>query len=148
MYDGRVVQIGTPQELFERPAHTFVGYFIGSPGMNLFDAQISGNAAQVAGTSINLNKTYAPKGGKAQLGVRPEVIRLNGEGLGLPAKVTRVEDVGRHKIIRLDVAGQPDRVTASMIGCGSSRRINTLASGSSANTPGPRGRGGSVDAAE
>ena len=107
MYDGRVVQIGTPQELFERPAHTFVGYFIGSPGMNLFDAQISGNAAQVAGTNIDLTKSYAPKGGKTQLGVRPEFIRLNGEGLGLPAKVTRVEDVGRHKIIRLDVAGQP-----------------------------------------
>ena len=32
MYDGEVVQIGTPEELFERPAHTFVGYFIGSPG--------------------------------------------------------------------------------------------------------------------
>ena len=35
MYDGRVVQMGTPEELFETPAHTFVGYFIGSPGMNL-----------------------------------------------------------------------------------------------------------------
>ncbi len=106
MYDGRVVQIGTPQELFERPAHTFVGYFIGSPGMNLFDAQISGNTAQVAGTSVNLGADYAPKGGRTQLGVRPEFIRLNGTGDGLSAKVTRVEDVGRHKIIRLDVAGQ------------------------------------------
>ena len=64
------------------------------------------SAAQVAGTSVNLNKTYAPKGQKTQLGVRPEFVRINGEGLGLPAKVTRVEDVGRHKIIRLDVAGQ------------------------------------------
>jgi ABC-type sugar transport system ATPase subunit len=35
MHDGRVVQMGTPQELFETPAHTFVGYFIGSPGMNV-----------------------------------------------------------------------------------------------------------------
>ena len=35
MYDGEVVQIGTPAELFERPRHTFVGYFIGSPGMNV-----------------------------------------------------------------------------------------------------------------
>ena len=35
MYEGEVVQIGTPEELFERPAHTFVGYFIGSPGMNV-----------------------------------------------------------------------------------------------------------------
>ena len=107
MYDGRVVQIGTPQELFERPAHTFVGYFIGSPGMNLFDAEISGSTARVAGTSVDLGAGYAPKGGRTQLGVRPEFIRLNGTGDGLPAKVTRVEDVGRHKIIRLDVAGQP-----------------------------------------
>src|SRR3546814_12721539 len=35
MYEGEVVQIGTPEELFEVPAHTFVGYFIGSPGMNV-----------------------------------------------------------------------------------------------------------------
>ena len=34
MYDGRIVQLGTPQDLFERPAHRFVGFFIGSPGMN------------------------------------------------------------------------------------------------------------------
>ena len=36
MYDGQIVQIGTPAELFEKPKHTFVGYFIGSPGMNVF----------------------------------------------------------------------------------------------------------------
>ena len=41
MHDGRVVQTGTPQGLFERHAHTFVGYFIGSTGMNLFDAWMS-----------------------------------------------------------------------------------------------------------
>jgi glycerol transport system ATP-binding protein len=46
MYDGRVVQIGTPEELFETPEHTFVGYFIGSPGMNLLDAKVEGSAAQ------------------------------------------------------------------------------------------------------
>ena len=38
MHDGRVVQSGTPAELFEKPAHTFVGYFIGSPGMNIVSA--------------------------------------------------------------------------------------------------------------
>ena len=38
MHDGRVVQSGTPAELFEKPAHTFVGYFIGSPGMNIVPA--------------------------------------------------------------------------------------------------------------
>ncbi|MFM7445486.1 MAG: ABC transporter ATP-binding protein, partial [Tabrizicola sp.] len=40
MHEGRVVQMGTPEELFETPAHTFVGYFIGSPGMNLIDAKV------------------------------------------------------------------------------------------------------------
>ncbi len=106
MYDGRVVQIGTPQELFERPAHTFVGYFIGSPGMNVFDAQIEGATAQIAGAEVALGAGYAPKGGKLQVGVRPEFIRLTSDGSGVPARVRRVEDVGRHKIVRLDVAGR------------------------------------------
>jgi len=107
MYDGRVVQIGTPQELFERPAHTFVGYFIGSPGMNLFDAEIRGNVAMVGGVEVKLSAGYAPKGGKVQIGVRPEFVKLSDDNTGVPARVTRVEDVGRHKIVRLDVGGTP-----------------------------------------
>ena len=106
MYDGRVVQIGTPQELFERPAHTFVGYFIGSPGMNLFNAKIDGAVAQIAGTKVPLGAGYSPQGGKIQVGVRPEFIKLSQSENGVPARVTRVEDVGRHKIVRLDVDGQ------------------------------------------
>ena len=42
MHEGSVVQTGTPEELFERPAHTFVGYFIGSPGMNVLPAEVQG----------------------------------------------------------------------------------------------------------
>ncbi len=42
MYDGQIVQIGTPAELFERPSHTFVGYFIGSPGMNVMPVKVNG----------------------------------------------------------------------------------------------------------
>ena len=38
MNEGKAVQIGTPAELFECPEHTFVGYFIGSPGMNFLPA--------------------------------------------------------------------------------------------------------------
>ncbi|NSX53317.1 ABC transporter ATP-binding protein [Parasulfitobacter algicola] len=104
MYDGRVVQMGTPQELFERPAHTFVGYFIGSPGMNVLDADIQGGQANVAGTPVDLGAHYTPQGHKIQIGVRPEFVRLSTDG-GIPATVQRVEDVGRHKIVRLDVAG-------------------------------------------
>ena len=58
MHDGRVVQSGTPAELFEKPAHTFVGYFIGSPGMNIVPAEVSGREARVDGHVIGLHRNY------------------------------------------------------------------------------------------
>ncbi|WP_179381020.1 ABC transporter ATP-binding protein [Jannaschia marina] len=104
MHDGRVVQIGTPQELFERPEHTFVGYFIGSPGMNLLPAEVRGDRAVINGTEIALGRSFGAPAGKVELGVRPEFVRLG--DAGLPATVTRVEDVGRHRIVRAAVAGR------------------------------------------
>ena len=56
MYQGSVVQVGTPRELFERPAHTFVSYFIGSPGMNLLEVSLDGNATLLNGQHIPLSK--------------------------------------------------------------------------------------------
>ena len=111
MYDGRVVQMGTPEELFETPQHTFVGYFIGSPGMNLLDAQIDGNRAHVYGQSVALGASYAPLTGRTQIGIRPEYAKLT-TGDGLPVSVKRVEDVGRHRLIRAEVMGQPFSIVA------------------------------------
>ncbi|MGG7564563.1 ABC transporter ATP-binding protein [Rhodovulum sp. DZ06] len=111
MYDGRVVQIGTPQELFETPAHTFVGYFIGSPGMNVISAKVEGNAAYVDGASVPLGRGYAPMDGKLEIGVRPEFARLTA-GEGLPVKITRVEDVGRHRIVRAKFFGTDINIIA------------------------------------
>ena len=54
MHEGSVVQTGTPEELFARPAHTFVGYFIGSPGMNVLPAEVQGRQARVAGHALEL----------------------------------------------------------------------------------------------
>ena len=99
MYDGRVVQMGTPQELFDTPEHTFVGYFIGSPGMNILDAEVSGAMARVKGTEVPLGLGYDTLSGRVQIGVRPEFCSLT-SGAGLPIRVTRVEDVGRHRIVR------------------------------------------------
>jgi len=121
MYDGRVVQIGTPQELFERPEHTFVGYFIGSPGMNVIPARIDGNTAYLSGAQMELAQGYRPLDGKVEIGVRPEFVRLS-QTEGMPVKVRRVEDVGRHKIIRAEffgtdiniIAGEADPVSADM----------------------------------
>ncbi len=100
MYDGRVVQIGTPAELFSRPAHTFVGYFIGSPGMNVLGAEIADDVAHVGGVAVPLPRRYGNPGGRTALGVRPEFVRLSDGPEGLPVTVERVEDVGRHRILR------------------------------------------------
>ncbi len=102
MYDGRVVQIGTPEELFDRPEHTFVGYFIGSPGMNLLPATVAGSQAQVPGGTTALAGSYGALSGKVQLGIRPEHVRLSADQ-GLPVTIRRIEDVGRHRIIRADL---------------------------------------------
>ncbi|MBB3593929.1 glycerol transport system ATP-binding protein [Rhizobium sp. BK529] len=106
MYDGQIVQIGTPAELFERPSHTFVGYFIGSPGMNVMPARIDGSTVRVGDETLTLG--YAPKtenAAKTELGIRPEFIRLGREGM--PISISKVEDIGRQKIVRARFAGQP-----------------------------------------
>ena len=102
MLDGEVLQLGTPAELFETPAHTFVGYFIGSPGMNVLPAAVSGLAAQIGEVSITLNRAYHDlKLQPIEIGVRPEHVRLSTGSEGLPVRIDRVEDVGHHKIVRL-----------------------------------------------
>ena len=112
MYDGRVVQMGTPQELFETPQHTFVGYFIGSPGMNVLDATVTGDKAVIGGHEIDLGHGFAPLDGKVELGVRPEFTRLATGEAGLPVTIKRIEDVGRHKIVRADFNGNEIKVIA------------------------------------
>lgn len=104
MYDGRVVQIGTPDELFEKPQHTFVGYFIGSPGMNVLPAKVENNVATISGSRVILTKAFEGLTGKIELGIRPEFMSLTSEE-GLPVKILRVEDVGRHKIVRAELFG-------------------------------------------
>ena len=100
MKDGEVIQIGTPEELFEKPAHTFVGYFIGSPGMNVLDVQIQGNIAKLENDTIKLNHIYKDTNKKLELGIRPEFIELCEDGEGIKIDILRIEDLAHHKIVR------------------------------------------------
>jgi glycerol transport system ATP-binding protein len=116
MHAGEVVQVDTPQGLFEAPAHTFVGHFIGSPGMNFLDIELDGNSAVVNGSRIRLNDTtLAAAGGAAgrlQLGIRPDFLQLVFEETpdGVPARVTHVEDLGSHKIVTAAVGDDVLRI--------------------------------------
>ncbi|WP_283179792.1 ABC transporter ATP-binding protein [Gemmobacter sp. 24YEA27] len=125
MYDGRVVQMGTPEELFETPAHSFVGYFIGSPGMNFLEAQVEGDRATLSdGTVIALGADYAPVTG--QIGIRPEYVSLSAEGLALT--IHRIEDVGRHRLVRGEVLGRPlNMVLPEGVGVPASPRVSFAA---------------------
>ncbi len=104
MYGGEIVQIGTPEELFERPSHTFVGYFIGSPGMNVLPVRLEGAVAHLGGQAIALpGAMEAGTDKRTELGIRPEYVRLG--NTGMPVLVSKVEDIGRQKIVRAKLEG-------------------------------------------
>jgi glycerol transport system ATP-binding protein len=100
MFDGQVVQSGTPVELFERPQHTFVGHFIGSPGMNLLPCELdAAGVPRFAGQAVPTasQQTEGARGKKLEIGVRPEFVRFAGSGI--PVRIERASDVGRFHIV-------------------------------------------------
>ena len=99
MYEGAVVQIGTPVDLFERPRHTFVGHFIGSPGMNILPCGIDEGAVIFDGEPIPVEAAprRPPNVTPLELGVRPEFVRFSDEGMAV--EIAKVDDVGRHRIV-------------------------------------------------
>ena len=106
MHDGWVVQSGTPAELFDKPAHTFVGYFIGSPGMNIVPAVVDGREARIDGHTIGLQRNYGvlPAGSKIEIGVRPEFVNVAAPASGLlSANIERIDDLGRVRFARVRV---------------------------------------------
>jgi glycerol transport system ATP-binding protein len=107
MHDGAIVQAGRPEELFERPEHTFVGHFIGSPGMNILPAEVAGRTAHVAGQSIGLGRSYPALPGKAhiEIGIRPEYARLAPAGQGVPVQLERIDDLGRIRFAKVRLGG-------------------------------------------
>ena len=105
MEEGEVVQMGTPVELFERPRHTFVGHFIGSPGMNILPCELKGGVASFQGHDVALEGDVTVTKGHAEIGVRPEFVSLSRRGI--PATVRKVADVGRRTVIEAMVADVP-----------------------------------------
>jgi glycerol transport system ATP-binding protein len=105
MNNGEVVQAGTPIELFESPQHTFVGHFIGSPGMNLLPCEVKGGKATFAGQAVSTGnaKRYKGDGGKLEIGVRPEFVTFAKKGIA--ADIVKVADAGRFRIVETRAAG-------------------------------------------
>ena len=98
MHEGQIVQTGTPVELFEKPKHTFVGHFIGSPGMNIIPCKLNNGIAVIDGIKIETGSLIKKNGfTKTEIGIRPEFVSFSKDGI--PVKILKVSNTGRHKII-------------------------------------------------
>ncbi len=100
MNAGRMEQIGTPDEVYHRPATTFVAGFIGSPPMNLVRGHASGSTFTAGGQKLPL-RSPAPRDGELILGLRPEHMELGGEGgdTSWPLRVQALEMLGAERLV-------------------------------------------------
>jgi len=99
MHDGRIEQIGTPLELYDRPGNLFVAQFIGSPAMNVVNGIVrrGGGAAHVevdGGVRWPLHGAPGTEGQPVAFGVRPEHLTLAPDGKGVPGEIIVVEPTG------------------------------------------------------
>lgn len=115
---GTIRQVGTPLEIYDRPASTYVARLLGSPMMNILPVASCVGEARIADGAIAVSGL--PGGDIAEVGLRPEDIRVSpwsDGGTGQPAKVYEVEPLGGYTVVTLDagaarvramVRGQPD----------------------------------------
>ena len=110
LHDGAVEQIGTPLELYDRPANLFVAGFIGSPAMNFIKARLEGGEPPtlVTASGVKVALTAAPRvaaGSEIITGVRPEHISLGGPR-ATPAQIIVIEPTGYETQVIANFAGQ------------------------------------------
>ncbi|WP_396933840.1 ABC transporter ATP-binding protein [Mycolicibacterium sp.] len=101
MRDGRIAQAGPPEEVYRRPADTFVATFVGSPKMNLIDGAVSGGQLRTpSGVTITVD---GPDTGTVTIGVRPDDLILT-PAAGDGATVELVELLGPRAIVTVRAA--------------------------------------------
>jgi multiple sugar transport system ATP-binding protein len=110
MHDGAVEQIGSPLELYDRPANLFVAGFIGSPAMNFIAGRLEGGEpptlATASGVKVPLSNTpQAAPGSEIIMGVRPEHVSLGGPQ-AMSALITVIEPTGYETVVIAKFAGQ------------------------------------------
>jgi multiple sugar transport system ATP-binding protein len=119
MEAGKLRQLGSPREVFARPANTFVANFIGSTPMNLLTGTViagSVGAVTVAGGSLPAGTGSAPVGAEVTVGIRPEYLTLStGDvtGASLRGQVVVAENLGTQSLVSVDCDGTLVGVTVS-----------------------------------
>jgi multiple sugar transport system ATP-binding protein len=107
MEAGRIRQVGTPREVFRRPASVFVANFIGSTPMNLLPATVTEGVVSAGDVELPLPAEYAarlPDGLDVVYGIRPEYVRLDGAAGSVPGEVSVVEHLGTAELVTVATA--------------------------------------------
>ena len=102
MNRGRVQQVGTPTEIYDRPANAFVAGFIGSPAMNLMEGTLSGGTFE--GKNVRIEGLESAQDGPVTLGFRAEDARLADEGQ-IAAPIYSLELLGEATMVTLKAGG-------------------------------------------
>ncbi|QKC94771.1 sn-glycerol-3-phosphate ABC transporter ATP-binding protein UgpC [Mesorhizobium sp. NZP2298] len=117
MNGGRVEQVGTPGEIYTRPASRFVATFVGAPAMNILEGtvELDGLSLLGGGRRLAIARAGLPVGTKVAMGIRPEAVRLVAPGTAgaLDATVDLVEELGAGRVIYVDLDGAPFSVMTS-----------------------------------
>ena len=111
MEAGDVLQVGPPDELYQRPANTRVAAFLGSPRINLLDAEVDGSGAmRLFGVALGIGGTAG-----TVIGLRPEALALSvpRAPYSVSGRVMAMEDLGHETVLSLNVDGQPVTVRVS-----------------------------------
>ena len=105
MEAGRVVQIGTPAEVYDQPANRFCAHFVGSPGMNLLRGAIADGVFRSGGVVLPVSSQAAGRSGAVELGVRPEHLRFTtaADAGGLPGTVILDEFLGDIRLVHVQI---------------------------------------------
>ena len=126
---GRIEQVGTPLELYNRPDNLFVAGFIGSPRMNLLPGRVTA-AGKVGlgdgGQEVACATGHLAVGSKVTLGIRPEHLALAPEGQGLPLAIDLVERLGGESYLYGSAAGLP-QITLRLDGQSEHERGHSVA---------------------
>ena len=106
MKSGVIQQIGTPSEVYERPANLFVAGFLGAPAINFVPARVAADGSALEGAlPLRLSAGRAQAGQNIVLGVRPEHVRLQADGRWR-ATVQLVEPMGNHQVVWMKLGEQ------------------------------------------
>ncbi|MBE18731.1 MAG: ABC transporter ATP-binding protein [Thaumarchaeota archaeon] len=108
--DGKIIQVGTPEEIYNNPAHSSTAEFIGSPPMNLIKVQADNNILTVGSQKIAFSNSAS---GSIVMGLRPENITVVGNNGKLSGTVSFFEYLGDSKIINLTIEDELIKIKVS-----------------------------------